>query len=37
MKEFREKAREQILALIANAKEARPKQPKKVKKIQAGC
>jgi rhodanese-related sulfurtransferase len=34
---FREKARAQILQMIANAKNTKPKEPKKVKKVQGGC
>jgi rhodanese-related sulfurtransferase len=37
VKQFRETARGQILQMIASAKNAHPKEPKKVKKIQGGC
>ena len=37
VRRFRETARAQILQMIASAKDARPKEPKKVKKVQGGC
>jgi rhodanese-related sulfurtransferase len=37
VRQFRETARGQILQMIADAKNVKPKEPKKVKRVQGGC